>query len=232
MSSFLFVSFWALVVLSVLALVSVLVLLFKDEWRKFFRWLKGFRKIYYRQHHPCYGLQVYSCPNRLRAIDWSCVDGSVIEINRGPFRRRSAIYGPAADFWRIAGSWHRERTGDWVRLEQVLQGLKVEVALQFINTYPSLQAMLDRIDELGRERLDDKAKIQELSAAICALYKQIISDRQRYRGAVALELRHDLETIINEANVSASSKWTFFETWEKRFEQNRDLRKKVSRGQD
>ena len=214
-------------ILALLLLLCLAISLYSPELARLVKWLKGSRRTYYlfgeKTESTIYPLEIFRIPD-------SRIRRNTIEIGSGLLNIQSVICGPASDFWRIAGSWHRERTGDWVRLEQVLQGLPIETALRLINTYPSLQAMLDRIAELEKESLDDKAKIQELSAAICALFEQILSDKQRYRGAVALELRHDLETIINEAKVSASNKWTFFETWKSRFEKNRDLRDKISRG--
>lgn len=200
--------------------------------RTFFRWLKGSRKTYYLGTRDISPLRSTDfTPEELaRIADPGVLAEPVIEISRGLFRRRSAVYGKAQ--WQIQKDWH-EFGLDPVGADRVsltdTRGLLVETALQLINTYSSLQAMLDRIAELESrptrlelQNAEDNLFLanerqQELAAAIIALREQILSDRQRYRGVVPQELRHDLQLILNEVNISVSATDSRLKTWSERF---------------
>lgn len=207
----------------------ILVAIYNEQITRFFRWLKGSRKTYFFLERNSAGKEIESSKATFRtqserkyAVDPA--RDSVTEITRGLFRRRSAIYGNTANSWLIVRDWFDPipdaLRGDWVSLADA-RGLPVKEALEVVNRYPSFQAMLKQIAELEKGHLGDEAKIRELSAAIVALREQILSDRQRYRGVVALELRHDLETVINEVDIAVSVEDKSLKVWADRFRQHR-----------
>lgn len=151
-------------------------------------WLKGSRTSYYFRSKPpeqdgrpalrATGLRLKD--EGVRA--WHFVGGgSVIEINRGPFRRRSAIYGQQG-FWKVARSYlgsPLQDEGDRVNMIDTW-GLPVETALKLVNAKMSLQGLLNRIAELEKRQKSAEAKFQMVYAAVVALRFQILSDKQRY----------------------------------------------------
>lgn len=187
---------------------------------EFWRWLKGSRTIYYID---LFG-NVRSCSDSLScALDWT--RDSMIKISCGPFRRRSAIYGPASKAWKIVRgkAWPEEgqETPARIYLED-REGLSEGIALETVNAYAGLQALLNRIAKLEIEHKSDLEKLRKVNTAIVALFDKIISDKQRYRGVVALELRRDLQAVITETNVPAVSfEDEFLRVWEDLFQKNR-----------
>lgn len=175
---------------------------------RFFDWLKGSRTSYFTTYGRlrCDGRAFRTANDRTGYV----IDDSVIEINRGPFRRRSAIYGPAAKNWRIAktskGCNAQGGFGaDWVNLID-RSSLPVERALHLVNRYPSLQAMLGRIAELEQQvgKLQDKLAWTESHrktwlATLEAIRQEIESDRQRYRSQAAQKIRTRVEQVLEHA---------------------------------
>lgn len=163
---------------------------------QFYHWLKGSRKSYY------FGANqrvVDSSENFRESIR------PVIEINRGLFRRRSAIYGSGPRHWQVADvSVGRDGT-NWIELQE-RRGLVVGRALELINTYPSLQAMLDRIAELEKAGAEQKMRItkiekerdeqrfvrRSLEFGVSALLKKIEADRQRFRSEPSKRIKQCL----------------------------------------
>ncbi len=152
------------------------------EWTfgKLWRWLKGSRVSYYFEsgYHGSLGLFAQNQTAKIREAGQRAlllVSGFAIEISRGPWRRPSAIYGEGPRFWTIVQDWQSNGV-DWVRLED-MRGLRVKTALQMINRYPSLEALVDRIAELERELANTNYQLKE-------------SEGQRQR------LRADLEVIL------------------------------------
>ncbi len=197
----------------------------------FRRWLKGNRITYYFQRQTnLKGLksEVYQTSAKLRTdndLQDFChrngydVVGLRLELNQGVFRQRSAIYGGG-----VPMRWKITRTGkdisdvagnpdvDWVKLNDC-QGLPVETALQLINTYPSLQAMLDRIEEL------EKASVEPL-AALRALDNKMLDDKRRFRSPAAKEIHANIRFALREIFVSGitSNPTKPVAVWMERFE--------------
>jgi len=194
----------------------------------FMKWFKGSRTSYFVSRDNSSG-----CPKgtvihtwwKLRTLKERLLycngkneegDWSVIEISRGPFRRRSAIYGPAAKNWRIAAIYRIMIEVDCIELQGGLN-LPVNKAVQLINTYSSLQVMLDRIAELERELSVANMRRTELRAALKALLEVVDADRQKYRSRAAQHIRQFLEevdvqaTMMNEPNPSKDQ----IESWKK-----------------
>ena len=131
----------------------------------------------------------------------SCSSGSgtsahpVVEISRGPFRRRNAFYGKNSDNWKVAvGHWYVNS----IELQD-RRGLPVKTALELVKRYPSLQAMLDQIAELEKELASANKRRQEWGAAIKAVLQVIQLDRPRYRSKAAWHIRKCLESIEGSA---------------------------------
>ena len=92
-----------------------------------------------------------------------------------------------------------------MRLEDT-RGLPLETALRLINTYSSLQAMLDeierqrkRIAELEQELASANKRRQEWGAGIKAILQIVQLDRPRYRSKAAWHIRQCLESIEGSA---------------------------------
>jgi len=126
-------------------------------------------------------------------------------LHRGEFwRRRSAIYGSGSMHWRIVRTTQDipDVAGvpnvDWVELKDQ-QGLPVETALRLINTYPSLQAMLDRIAEIEKGLATSQLRRQESFAAMLALRQIIANDKQRYKSPAAKNIASYVEIVIRKA---------------------------------
>lgn len=203
-----------------LAIFLVLLVFAAFIWWKvqdFWCWLKGSRRSYYIGLN---NIVVQSSSKRRNLGPYS-----VIEISRGPFRRRSAIYGSAAKNWKITSSrtWPN---GNWFWIK-CRKPVRDENALQLINTYPSFQAMLDDIATtkskltLSQEQCEEfrkrtikmsdqmidletdlanarRAERRWLSA-LGALLVKINLDRQRFRSQAAQEIREDLEVVLGGA---------------------------------
>ena len=196
----------------------ILPVFFHGTATRFRTWLQGSRTSYYINSTG----MVAHTHWRLRTVNqWKIyggvdIDASVIEISSGFWRRRSAIYGPAAKNWKIAGIYRIMMEVDCVELEG-LSGVPVETALKIINAYPSLQAMLDRIAELEKNLKVANTRRVELRAMVRALLEVIQGDRQKYRSRAAQHIRVFLEeveaqaTMMNEPNPSIDQ----IEFWKK-----------------
>jgi len=146
--------------------------------------------------------------SRNRGFFLANLNANAIRIIRGPFRRRSVIHGIASSYWQIAGEWERELCGQRISLKSSY-GLPVETALKLINTYPSLQAMIDRIAELESrptqlemQTVKDNLFLanerrQEWSDGVAAILSLTDKDRQRYRSKAAENIRKRLEYLNN-----------------------------------
>ncbi len=171
-----------------------------DHVPKVFRWLKGSRKSYYLSNK----FEIETDKELLGSLTTRSefgIGGSIIEISRGPFRRRSAIYGPAAKNWKIDGDWFNSfvdlQHGYCVSLIDN-HGLPIEQALRLINTYPSLQAMLDRIANLEAELLHARSKVAERAAVLQALDQKLTADKQRFRGSPAKEIQANIRFALRK----------------------------------
>lgn len=171
-------------------------------WWKVFRWLKGSRVSYhFRWNAKEPGNQkVHATSGKFRTKNERTevgVCGSVIEVSRGLFHRRSAIYGPVAKNWQIANvDKVSTGTGDWVHLKDEL-GLPLEEALQLINTYPSLQAVLDE-NTAQRNRIAELEQALSVSRELCEAIKQ---QRQVADNRV-VELEQRNEQLTSEIRVA------------------------------
>jgi len=158
----------------------------------FFRWLKGSRMSFYLRPSNG-GLGYQSCNMR------GAILHSVIELSRGPFRRRSAIYGKNSKNWKVVvGHWDKncieiqEREGISVTVEE---------ALRLVTQYSSLHDILDRIAELERECNTGSIRRSELRAIVRALLEIINADRQKYRSQAVQHIREFLEQVELQATV-------------------------------
>lgn len=186
---------WATAVLYIAVLLLLCAYLYSDFFKKTWRWLKGSRVTYYIYESGF----VKSTTKKLRTpadrigINMKPKNQGVIEINQGWFRPPSTIYG---DFhigpWEITKAWRFGRGDDCecVNITDT-RGLRVDTASGMINTYPSLQAMLDRIAELEKEH-------QVLVEGAVALRLRILGDKQRFRSPAVQQVREYLEMILKE----------------------------------
>ena len=173
----------------------------------FRRWLKGSRTTYYFQRQTnLKGLKskVYQTSAKLRTdndLQDFChhngydVVGLRLELNQGVFRQRSAIYG--GGLWAILRYYHGGFFNRVFLKDE--EGLIEEDTLQFINTYPSLQAVLNRIEELEKQLVRAEDRRQEWFAALEALRRIIESDRQRYRSSAAGTIRSYIGSVQRAA---------------------------------
>ncbi len=198
----------------IVVIVGFLIFLIIWQWgfdiSRFGRWLKGSRITYFfpagkreisRTSFPC-----------RRDEDRQYIHGSVIEFNYGFFRWQSAIHGPAAKNWKIAGTYQAMNGWDCVELQDRLS-IPVETALRIVNTYPSLQAMLDRIAEL------EKASVEPL-AVLSALDIKMLDDKQRFRSPAGKEIHAHIRFSLREIFVSGitSNPTSVVAKWMERFE--------------
>ncbi len=209
-----FLLFWPLWLYLIFEIAVVVIFLswINGDLEKPWCWLKGLRKTYFLSGKS-EGEYIKETPAKFRSSvqrydSWGYLQKSVIEINRGLFRRRSAIYGNAARFWKITGGTEFSLPG-MVVLENKA-GLMVERALKLINTYQSLGDMLDRIAELEKDLGSSQFQCEEFCkrlietqreletandrrwewlAIVEALLEIIESDRQRYKSEPAQHIR-------------------------------------------
>src|SRR3989344_3066172 len=164
----------------------------------FWRWLKGSRRIVPLLFDRDGKLASSNTKIGLLALQNSY---PIIEISRGPFRCRSTLYGKNSKNWKIARDWFDPILdafhGDWVSLMDD-RGLPIEQALQLINTYPSLQAMLDRIANLEKELGHARFKVTERAASLQALNQKLTAEKQRFRGSPAKEIQANIQFVLRE----------------------------------
>lgn len=165
----------------------VLAFLAQRGWLLFiWRWLKGSRKIYFWIDNK----EIGSCRNRPTE---SC-QRNFVEINRGPLRRRSGIYGPAAENWEVEPLG----TGDLICLSSKEVNHPID-ALRLINTYPSFQAMLNRIAELEGKLETANSRRQDMLAAFYTLRQIMVADKQRFRSPAAQNIAKSVSRVISLA---------------------------------
>lgn len=189
---------------------------------KFFRWLKGTRKTYFidynnMTHETTDKLRGFHDFIHLGSITGTTV-GSGIEIGRGFLRRRSAIYGLAEKNWQLIKASVNDGCCGVVELRDK-QGVILEDALHLINTYPSLQAMLDRIAELEHQLNESEYINQGTREGISAILSLINEDRQKYRSKAAENIRVWLERLATAYKLKnhAEPKPTQVEAWKRTF---------------
>ena len=204
-------------VLFALFFIGILfVFFFWHRMIQLWRWLKGSRENYHLSH----GL-IEIDSHRLDRNDGESWVVPTIEIVRRPSGLFGGIFGTRwyPQTWRIQKVWSGvapKSPGDWVSLTDT-QGLHVTDALRLVNTYPSLQAMLDRIAELEKNLKVANTRRVELRAMVRALLEVIQGDRQKYRSQAAQHIRVFLEeveaqaTMMNEPNPSIDQ----IEFWKK-----------------
>jgi hypothetical protein len=141
----------------------------------------------------------------------------VIELSRGPFRRRSALYGKNSDNWKVAaGHWNVNS----VELQD-RKGLPVKTVLRLVDRWSSLQALLDdnervwtdfrnisglneefrkrvakqadRIAELEAQLKNSEVQRVHFMAAVYAIRRTLIGDRVRHRSKFSEALRKFLD---------------------------------------
>ena len=191
--------------MGIVFLILLMLLSLGHGFSRFWRWLKGSRASYYMIEGRNI---VESTPYSLRTRPvwpvlpvFKYITGSVVEVNRGPFRRRSAIYGDAAGNWEVvevnSGSYTR------VGLRDLTMSLPVESALRLINTYPSLQAMLDEIERQKNQIVELEKQLEfaekdkkEWTVKLRKLVAKIIKDKQRFRSQAVQEIRESLEGVL------------------------------------
>mgnify|MGYP001580633141 CR=1 FL=1 len=161
---------------------------------RLFRWLNGSRKNYHLSH----GL-IEIDSHRLDRNDGESWVVPTIEIVRRPSGLFGGIFGTRwyPQTWRIQKVWSGvapKSPGDWVSLTDT-QGLHVTDALRLVNTYPSLQAMLDRIAEIENQLSQANEHRQELNIGIQAVLNFINSDRQKFRSPTNQRVRELLEEV-------------------------------------
>jgi len=213
--------FWPLWLYLIFEIVVVLIFLawLFGDLKKIWHWLKGSRTTYFLDRRGYF----ISTPARLRTdkqrdhYNWRgnlmtdyWNSGSNIEVSRGSFRRRSAIYGPAAKNWKIAkASLGCNAQGgfgaDWVDLVD-RSSLPVERALELINKDDSsLQGLMIenarqryRITELERELALSNENKDEALAVLRALEFKILDGKQRFRSPAAQEIRANIRFAFRE----------------------------------
>jgi len=190
-----------------LTFVGVMILLsgfvIPHRWAQLYRWLKGSRRTYYIGQDglvTCFHKKLRTPVDRV-GIDMNPNNQGVIEINHGQFRHSSAIYGGChIGPWKISKYWRWESwDGDDCLSLTDGHGLRADIALQMINAYPSLQAMLDRIAEQDMDLQISLLSRREYRSAIVAILKIIDDDKQKYRSRAAGNIRACLEDLIGMA---------------------------------
>jgi hypothetical protein len=188
-----------------IAFLGVLVYVYWNKFKKFFRWLKGSRVSHCFREDGTY----YKISAKLRTVgdryfqpECDRPVGSVIEINYGPFRRRSAIYGPADKNWKIAktslGCNAQGGFGeDWVSLTE-LSSLPVERALHLINKQSSLQALMSENGDQRNRIAELKKASTEPLAVLRALDLKMLDDKQRFRAPAAKEIHANIRFALRE----------------------------------
>lgn len=177
-----------IVVIILLIILWELIVNYSVNLLSFLSWLKGSRTSYYISAN---GLRLEkSSDNRRESIQ------PVIEINRGLFRRKSAIYGSHAKNWKIMRSWNwKDGDGrDCISLGDT-KGLRAEVALKLIEKHESIQDILDRVDELERQLSETKEKFENFGINVEAIIHIVKGDKQRYRAPAALRIQRCLESL-------------------------------------
>lgn len=171
-----------------------------DHVAKFFRELKGSRTRYYLSPEGavCSRSGIYYFKGSITGLN-------EIEIARGPFhfQRRRAIIGPTAKNWKITKISFDADTQGWfgkyfIELRGCSDSLPVEQALRLINSYPSLQAMLDQIANLEKELVHARFKVAERAAMLQALNLKLTADKQRFRGSPAKEIQANIQFALRE----------------------------------
>jgi len=181
---------------SIFLMVIILLLAIRVLGVELWHWLKGTRVSYFLTYGKlrCDGRAFRT---RNARAGYVIDDGTLIEISRGLFRRRSAIYGFDTGNWEIVRDAYLNGAvppGDYVWLGD-RESLSVETALRLINTYPSLQAMLDRIDELEKDLSETRESFLNLHADIEAIIKLVKTDKQGYRAPAAQRMQYCLEQV-------------------------------------
>ena len=182
-------------VLFALFFIGILfVFFFWHRMIQLWRWLKGSRENYHLSH----GL-IEIDSHRLDRNDGESWVVPTIEIVRRPSGLFGGIFGTRwyPQTWRIQKVWSGvapKSPGDWVSLTDT-QGLHVTDALRLVNTYPSLQAMLDRIAEIENQLSQANEHRQELNIGIQAVLNFINSDRQKFRSPTNQRVRELLEEV-------------------------------------
>lgn len=189
------------------------------------RWFKGSTETYYFVPGNCgwsipadSPVQKSTLFDADKLIRLHCVKGAAIEINRGPLRRKSQVHASIINrvAWLIARDWKVGNT-DWVRLEDT-RGVPVEVALRMINQYTSLQAILDRINELEQQLMASERQRHDKLAGIKAILRLIEADRNRYRSKTSERIRkwlEDLDRSVDSGESQPSS--NRIRDWETKF---------------
>lgn len=175
----------------------ILFFLMAGRWPfvEFWRWLKGSRKRYYLSPEGVL---------RFRPVTYflgSITDLNEIEIAKGPFRfrLRRAICGLASKSWQLVQANLNDGGGGVIELRDK-QGVVLEDALRLINTYPSLQAMLDRIAELDKKLVQERNRCHENTAVLEALNMKILKDKQRFRSPAVKEIHANIRFAQQELN--------------------------------
>ena len=190
--------------LTVLIVCAIFLIAYFEPEKRIFRWLKGSRTRYWIDHYGDFrktGVSVHSFEEEVKRIT-----GPSIEISRGPFRRRSAIYGSAAKDWQIArvslgNNAQGGFSADWVDLVD-RSSLPVEHALHLINEYSSLQGlMIENRGQRNRIAELEKASVEPL-AALRALDSKMLHNKQRFRSPAAKEIHANIRFALREIFVS------------------------------
>ncbi len=181
----------------VVGLVFLVVVAWTKSEERISRWLKGSR-INYHWKNGAVETSTHEPDNRSWPYVWSwCYP--TIEFVRKPFRRLSvSLHGSRwyPPEWRIGRPAGRKHVSDTVSLTS---NVLAKTAIQIFGSYPSLQAMLDRITELERELESANKRRQEWGAGIKAILQIVQLDRPRYRSKAAWHIRQCLESIEGSA---------------------------------
>ncbi len=195
---------------------------------RIYKWLKGSRTTYYKPHtlDPKEGRIASTKVSLRKGLDMFLVTfGSVIEINRGFWRRPSVIHKMYPSSWEIGKTFKSlSSTGiDTIELRDP-SAMSVDLALHIVNGYSSIESMFNEIEEL-KKKLDARDRNEGgILAAISVIHNYLVAGKtDRYRSQVVAGIREDIEVVLNTYLRKDSSKEDITE-WEERLQTFRDSR--------
>ncbi len=167
---------------------------YKDQTLSFFRWVKGYRRTYFITTTG----EVHNCKFKMRKPGgWPCGVLHVLEISRGLFRRRSALYnyvGNGPGSWDVGRTWTVSDGSDQLYLfGKTLQS--APSALRLIYKYRSVAGLEDQIARLDEELRTERNHAQYIHAGITAILELAHEDRQKYRSQSAQKIREWVDIL-------------------------------------
>jgi len=178
------------------------------QMRRLQLWAKGTDHFHYFEKGVYVHEDARWVRNKSAIFDAPQISGHIIEISNGPFKSPSASRirarrGPM--MWLLTQAWKFDRNTDWVRLEDT-RGVSVERALRLINEFPSLEAVLDQLDELKRDLGSERSKREKLEERLADLDSNFKETDRLYLNLGAAVSA--ILTVINSDRSGSPSKFS------------------------